>query len=75
MLRGLPYEGGVILAHPQRPKLALCVNQFVYDVKPGADGQMVGGLRKATWVGIPFTLALELAIFAGFVYRLAFFWR
>lgn len=73
VLRGLPYEGGVILAHPSKP-VALCVNQFVYDVKPGPDGQMVGGLRTATWIGIPFTLALELGLLVGAIYAVPAFW-
>jgi hypothetical protein len=73
VLRGLPYEGGVILAHPTKP-FALCVNQFVYDVKPGPDGQMVGGLRTATWIGIPFTLAMELALVVGAVFSVPAFW-
>jgi hypothetical protein len=74
VLRGLPYAGGVVLAHPRRPSVALCVNQFVYDVKPDADGQMVGGLRAWTWVGIPFTLLMELGLVAGAVYSVSYFW-
>jgi hypothetical protein len=73
VLRGLPYEGGVILAHPTKP-VALCVNQFVYDVKPGPDGQMVGGLRTATWIGIPFTLAMELGLVVGAIFAVPAFW-
>lgn len=73
VLRGLRYAGGVILAHPTKP-VALCVNQFVYDVKPGPDGQMVGGLRTGTWIGIPFTLAMELSLVIGAIYSVPAFW-
>jgi hypothetical protein len=74
VLRGLPYAGGVVLADPQRPSVALCVNQFVYDVKPGADGAMVGGLRASTWVGIPFTVLMELGLVVGAVASVSTFW-
>ena len=74
VLRGMEYEGGVVLAHPRRPWVALCVNQFVYAVKPDASGQMKGGLRIATWIGIPFTLLLELGLVAGAVYSVSYFW-
>lgn len=74
VLRGLAYDGGVILAHPRRPSVALCVNQFVYDVKPDASGELVGGLRVGTWIGIPFTLLMELGLVAGAIYSVAYFW-
>lgn len=74
VLRGLPYDGGVVLAHSKHPAIALCVNQFVYDVKPGADGQMVGGLRPWTWVGIPCTLLMELGLVAGAISSVSYFW-
>jgi hypothetical protein len=74
VLRGLPYAGGVVLAHSKRPSVALCVNQFVYDVKPDASGQLVGGLRVGTWIGIPFTLLMELGLVAGAIYSVAYFW-
>jgi hypothetical protein len=74
VLRGLPYAGGVVLAHPRHPSIALCVNQFVYDVKPDVSGQLTGGLRTATWLGIPCTLAMELALVAGAVYSTSYFW-
>ena len=73
-LRGLPYVGGVVLVDPARRLYALCVNQFVYDVKPGTDGELVGGLRTATWIGIGFTLLMELALVVGAIFSASVLW-
>jgi hypothetical protein len=73
VLRGLPYAGGVVLALPQRPSIALCVNQFVYDVRPDAEGQLVGGLRRGTWIGIPLTMLMELGLVVAAVYSASYF--
>ena len=63
----------MVLADPSQP-VALCVNQFVYDVKPGPDGQMVGGLRTATWVGVVLTLLIEVGLVVGAITSVAYLW-
>lgn len=74
MLRGLPYDGGVVLADSRRPNRALCVSQFPYDVAPDASGELVGHLRVGTWIGIVATLVVEGALVAGAVAGASYFW-
>ncbi|PZS25896.1 MAG: hypothetical protein DLM58_21545 [Pseudonocardiales bacterium] len=50
-MRGLPYAGGVILAHSKDPKIALCVSSFPYDLDRDQDGNWVGRLGPRVVIG------------------------
>lgn len=69
-LRGLPYVGGVVLADTRRPRRALCVSQFPYEMVPGPDGQWPGTVEVRVLVGVAFALVLELTLLALLVLAL-----
>jgi hypothetical protein len=73
-LRGLPYAGGVILADPRKPSVALCVSSFPYSVKPDVNGELVGRLRARMWVGIVATIVIEAALVLGAVFSATQLW-
>ncbi|MEA2496138.1 MAG: hypothetical protein QOJ29_4049 [Thermoleophilaceae bacterium] len=50
-MRGLPYAGGVILAHTKDPKRALCVSSYPYDLNRDPDGNWVSKLRARVVIG------------------------
>jgi hypothetical protein len=50
-MRGLPYAGGVILAHSKDPKRALCVSSFAYDLNRDTDGNWVSRLPARVVIG------------------------
>jgi hypothetical protein len=64
-LRGLPYAGGVILAHPKDPKRALCVSSFAYDLNRDPDGNWIGRLPLRVVIGSVAMTAVLLGWTAG----------
>lgn len=44
VLRGLPYDDGVILADSREPRRALCVSSFTYDLARDPGGNWLGKL-------------------------------
>jgi hypothetical protein len=64
MLRGLPYDGGVVLADPAKPERAAVVSQFAFDMQPGPDGQLVGDLSAWSWLGVICALVMESSLVA-----------
>jgi hypothetical protein len=58
-LHGLPYDNGVILAHPQHPDRALCVSAWAYDLDRDLDGNWTGKLPVRAVLGsVAMTLVL-----------------
>ena len=51
VIRGLEYDGGVILADTRDPRRALCVSSFPYDLGRDADGNWTGTIPARTKVG------------------------
>jgi hypothetical protein len=51
VMRGLPYAGGVILAHTKDPKRALCVSSFAYDLNRDPEGNWIGRLPARVVIG------------------------
>jgi hypothetical protein len=64
MMRGLPYEGGVVLADPRKPERAAVVSQFAFNMHPGPDGQLVGELSAWSWLGVICALVMESTLLA-----------
>jgi hypothetical protein len=64
LLRGLPYNQGVVLADPRRPGRAAVISQFPFDMEPGPDGQLIGDLSAWSWLGVICTLVLESSLLA-----------
>jgi hypothetical protein len=64
LLRGLPYNQGVVLADPRRPGRAAVISQFPFDMEPGSDGQLIGDLSAWSWLGVICTLVLESSLLA-----------
>ena len=64
LLRGLPYDQGVVLADPRKPERAACVSAFPFSMQPGPDGQLVGDLSAWSWLGVISTLVVEASLVA-----------
>jgi hypothetical protein len=60
-LHGMPYANGVILADPQQPSRALCVNQFPYDLHRDEQGDWLGRISPRVIVGALGMWALVIA--------------
>ncbi|MEP7020503.1 MAG: hypothetical protein ABI808_07625 [Pseudonocardiales bacterium] len=70
-LRGLPYAGGVILAHSKNPKIALCVSSFPYDLDRDQDGNWAGRLGARVVIG---SIAMTTVLLVWTVVLLALFY-
>jgi hypothetical protein len=64
VLRGLPYDQGVVLADPRHPERAACVSQFPFSMEPGPDGQLTGDLSVWSWLGVIAALFMESSLVA-----------
>jgi hypothetical protein len=58
VMHGLPYDGGVILAHSKHPERALCVSSFAYDLARDPSGNWVGDVAGRVVFG-----AVAMAVF------------
>ncbi len=67
ILRGLPYEGGVILADPRKPSRALCVSSFPYDIEPDYSGNWPGTLSNRVLASSVLMTLIVLAWTAGMI--------
>ncbi|WP_232676755.1 hypothetical protein [Nocardioides sp. R-C-SC26] len=50
LVKGAPYQGGVVLADPENLDRAVCVSQLMMDVEPRPDGSFSGRVPPAGWV-------------------------
>lgn len=64
VLRGLTYEGGVVLADTRKPSRALCVSSFPYDIEPDSTGNWPGKVKLTTLIGT-FAMAIYLGAWGG----------
>jgi hypothetical protein len=67
VLRGLPYEGGVILADPRHPERALCVSSFPYDIEPDYTGNWPGTLSNRVLASSAVMTLIVLGWTAGMI--------
>jgi hypothetical protein len=67
-LRGLPYDGGVILADSRDPRRALCVSSFPYDLERDPSGNWTGRIPTRVKVGSIVMIDLLLIWTAGMVF-------
>jgi hypothetical protein len=68
MIRGLPYDNGVILADSRNPQRALCISSFPYDLERDPSGNWTGRVAARTKVGAIVMLDLVLIWTGGMVF-------
>jgi hypothetical protein len=68
VLRGLPYDNGVILADPRKPARALCVSSFPYDLERDENGNWVGHVSARVLILSLIMTVIIVGWTAGMIY-------
>ncbi|AZI57078.1 hypothetical protein EH165_01755 [Nakamurella antarctica] len=74
ILRGLGYRGGVILADTRKPRSALCVSSFPFDLKRDETGEWLPTPKVSVWIGSVAAVLLHAAWVTGAVLLVQHIW-
>jgi hypothetical protein len=69
VLKGRPYEGGVVIADPRAPGRALCVSELPFPARPDVDGRWLARLPVGVWIAVLLTWWVTGVLVGAAVWR------
>lgn len=61
VVRGLPYDGGVVIATTREPVESLCVSELPFSVQPDSSGRLAGSFSTWQAIGVGLTVLAYLS--------------